>query len=258
MACPKITVIVPAHNGAGFYNAAMDSVALQNWPDLEVIVVDDGSADNLSDVVRNSTVSVRYVRQEQQGPAAARNVGLGAASAELIAFLDIDDVWAEGHLARLCDALEQDAETGLAQGLVRQFVKLPNGARMLSGAYRMPYLGSCLFRRSVFRQCGLFDETMTMGEDYDLMFRCWEHDVPKQNIDQVSLLYRRHEGNMTRGKNRAANLAVMQRRMQRIRSGAIDPAAARRFAFAEYIGDIRNFADTQVEEAGQWNLWSAS
>jgi glycosyltransferase involved in cell wall biosynthesis len=232
-------------------------MVLQSWPELEAIVVDDGSTDTLAGTVRDGALRVRYLQQEQRGPAAARNLGLRAASADLIAFLDIDDVWTAGHLSRLCNALETAPEAGFAQGLVRQFVVLPDGGRMLSGAYRMPYLGACLFRRSLFRQCGEFNEKMPMGEDYDLIFRCWENDMPKRDVAEVSLLYRRHEGNMTRGKNQAANLAVLQARIHRIRSGTTDPAAPRRFVFDTYIGDIGNFAETQVEMPGQWTLSSA-
>lgn len=258
MPLPSITVIVPAYNGAGFYESAMQSILLQNWHDLEIIVVDDGSTDNLAEKIGDRPANFRYLRQAQRGPAAARNLGLRAASADLIAFLDIDDVWTVGHLSRLCEALNHDSQADFAQGLVKQFALLPNGGRMLSGNYRMPYLGSCLFRRSVFLQCDGFDETMQMGEDYDFIFRCWENDIPKRNVEEVSLLYRRHKGNMTAGKNRRANLAVLLRRIERIRSGAIDPLVERRFVFEGYIGDICKFWETQVEMPGQWNLLSAS
>lgn len=258
MPCERVSVIVPAHNGARFYASAVDSIARQNWADLELIVVDDGSTDGLAEVAARGPVPPRYLRQERQGPAAARNAGLRAASAELIAFLDIDDVWIDGHLEALSKALEQDAEAGFAQGLMRQFVVLPDGQRMLSGPYRMPYLGACLFRRRVFEQCGGLDEGMQMGEDYDFIVRCWEQDIPHRTVDHVSLLYRRHEQNMTRGKNRAANLWVLRRRIQRIRAGAVDPAAPRRFAFDAYVGDVRNFTETRMEMPGQWTLSSAS
>ncbi len=258
MSLPGVSVIVPAFNGSRFYESAIDSILLQNRPDLEIIIVDDGSTDDLADKVHASASSVRYLRQARKGPAAARNLGLRAASAEFVAFLDIDDVWTAGHLTRLCEALRQTPEAGLSQGWVRQFALLPDGARMLSGTYRMPYLGSCVFRRSVFAHCGGFDESMQMGEDYDFLFRCWEKDIPKRDVDEVSLLYRRHEGNMTRGKNRHANLAVLLRRIERIRAGAIDPVASRRFVFQGYIGDICRFWETQVEMPGQWNLLSAS
>lgn len=258
MHCERVSVIVPAHNGARFYRNALDSILLQHWEDLEIVVVDDGSADGLAEAVQGSPIPLRYVRQERQGPAAARNAGLRAASAELIAFLDIDDIWTAGHVSGLSRALEEDPDAGFAQSLMRQFVILPDGSRMLSGTYRMPYLGACLFRRRVFEQCGGFNEKMQMGEDYDFIFRCWEQDVPKRTVDQVSFLYRRHPGNMTRGQNRAANLAVLLRRIERIRSGVLNPWAPRRFAFDQYIGDVRDFMDTRVEMPGQWNLSSAS
>jgi glycosyltransferase involved in cell wall biosynthesis len=242
-----ISVIVPVHNGAEFYDGALKSILAQNWALLDIILVDDGSTDDLQSRIHGSPI--RYFRQEQRGPAAARNLGLREAAAEFIGFLDIDDLWTAGHLSRLYAALVENPEAGFAQGLMQQFVVRPDGCRMISGAYRMPYLGSCLFRREVFDQCGAFDERMKMGEDYDLILRCWEHDIAKQEVDHVSLLYRRHGGNMTAGKNREANLAVLHRRIERIRSGALDPKAARRFPFAGYIGDIRGFS--------QWNPWSA-
>lgn len=240
-------MVVPVYNGADFYDAALDSILLQGWPDLEIILVDDGSTDALAERVRERNVPVLLLRQEQKGPSAARNAGLRAASSGLIAFLDIDDLWTEGHLQRLCSALQEHPEAGIAQGLIRQFVLLPDGRRMLSGPYRMPYLGSCLFRRSIWERCGPFDETLKMGEDYDLMFRCWENDIAKQCVDQVSLLYRRHPQNMTRGKNREANLAVLLGRMRRIRAGVVDVNAPRRFPLGSYIGDVRNFDETEFQ-----------
>jgi len=254
----SVSVIVPVHNGAPFFDSALESILSQQWPCLEIIVIDDGSTDSLPDRIRGRDYPVRYLRQERRGPAAARNFGLREASCELIGFLDIDDQWTQGHLDRLHDALREDPEAGFAQGLMRQFVVLPDGRRMISGPYRMPYLGSCLFRRSVFERCGWFNEDMRMGEDYDLLFRCWENDIAKRSVDRVSLLYRRHTGNMTRGRNREANLEVLLRRIQRIRAGTIDPCLPRRFPFATYFGDVRNFSEGQVEEQEQWNLSSAS
>jgi glycosyltransferase involved in cell wall biosynthesis len=254
MPADSISVIVPVHDGAGFYNSAIDSILLQQWPNLEIIVIDDGSTDALTEHINNRDVPVRYLRQPQKGPASARNTGLREATSELIAFLDIDDRWTDGHLNHLYYALQSEPEAGFAQGLMQQFVMLPDGRCMLSGAYRMPYLGSCLFRREVLRRCGGFDETMKMGEDYDLIFRCWESDTPKHCVDHVSLLYRRHAGNMTRGKNKQANLQVLQRRMERIRSGVVDPKIPRRFPFDTYIGDISRFSDMELDTAEQWNL----
>ncbi len=70
----------------------------------------------------------------------------------------------------------------------------------------MPYIQSCLFRREVFEICGGLDETMTLGEDHDLMYRCWENDIVKINVDEVSFIYRRHSTNVSRGKNLQSHL----------------------------------------------------
>ena len=118
----------------------------------------------------------------------------------------------------------------------------------ISSPYRMPYIGSCLFRREVFRICGLFDETLLLGEDHDLIYRCWEKDVIKIHVDEVSLIYRRHAGNTSRGRNVQSHLMVLKRRADRIRSGELRPSETRRFPFREYIGD--------VEGATQWIDWS--
>jgi glycosyltransferase involved in cell wall biosynthesis len=241
-----ISVVVPVHNGAAFYASAIESIAAQEWPSVEIVVVDDGSTDNLAKCVRGGP-AVRYIHQEQHGPAAARNTGVREASAPLIAFLDVDDRWTQGHLARLADALIEQPDAGFAQGLMRQFMLQPDGRTAASGPYRMPYLGSCLFRREVLEQRAGFDERMLMGEDYDLILRCWENDVARVCVPQVSLLYRRHAGNMTRGKNREANLEVLQRRIHRIRSGVFDPAQPRCFPFETYAGDLRDFDLMQLE-----------
>lgn len=229
-----ISVVIPAHDGARFLDSALRSVARQAEPDLEILVVDDGSRD---DLVERCPPEVRTLRQPRRGPAAARNRGIRESKGELLAFLDVDDQWTDGHLERLRAALARAPEAGIAQGRMRQFAEGPEGRRGHSGAYRMPYLGSCLFRRWVFEVCGLFDESLELGEDYDLLFRCWERDVPKRDVEEVSLLYRRHPGNTTRGRYARSHLLVLKRRMERIRTGRVDPREPRRVPFDAYIGE---------------------
>jgi len=243
---PSISVVIPAYNGARFLESAIESVQLQQWPDLEVIVVDDGSTDRLDLAVERLKMPVHYFRQEQRGP---RNAGVWKARASLIAFLDIDDRWTAGHLSRLHNALALHTEAGIAQGRIQQLAVYPDGRSLLSGAYLMPYLGSCLFRREVLERLGGMDEEMQLGEDYDLICRCWENDVAKVCVDEVSLIYRRHAGNMTRGRNNEAYVKVVHRRLQRVRSGTVDPAAVHSMPLAAYSGNIDNFWKDQVEMA---------
>jgi glycosyltransferase involved in cell wall biosynthesis len=235
-----ISITIPAYNGAEFLESALASIEAQQFADREVLLVDDGSVEEL-----RPPGFVRYFRQPRRGPSAARNRGIRESRGEFLAFLDIDDLWAPGHLERLHAALIARPEAGIAQGRMRQL----SGNR-ISGAYRMPYIGSCVFRREVFDVCGAFDETMTLGEDHDLMYRCWEKDIVKVHVDEVSLIYRRHAGNTSRGNNMRSHVMVLKRRVERIRAGLIDPSQKRRFPFQEYIGD--------TEGANQWMNWSAS
>ena len=235
-----ISIVIAAHNGSQFLGDALASIQAQQVEDKEILLVDDGSTEEL-----RTPPFVRRFQQARAGPGAARNHGIREARGGLIAFLDIDDLWDSGHLRRLASAIESDPEAGIAQGLIRQL----SGNR-ISGAYRMPYAGSCLFRREVLDRCGGFDETMALGEDYDLMFRCWEKDIVKIDVDAVSLIYRRHTANITRGNHTQSHTIVLKRRLERIRSGAADVSGKRRFRFQDYIGE--------TEGANSWTAWSAS
>lgn len=234
-----ISIIIPVHNGKAFLESALASIRAQQFDEREIILVDDGSTDGLT-----PPDSVRYFHQSHRGPAAARNRGIHESRGEFLAFLDVDDMWDPGHLLRLHAALLANPQAGIAQGRIRQMA----GGK-ISGAYRMPYIGSCLFRREVFEICGAFDETMRLGEDHDLMFRCWEHDIIKVHVDEVSLIYRRHGSNTSRGGNMRSHLMVLKRRIERIRAGLVDPAQTRRAPYRDYIGD--------TEGAKVWTGWSA-
>ncbi len=235
-----ISITIPAFNGAEFLDAALASIEAQDFADREVLLVDDGSTDEL-----RPPAFVRYFRQDRSGPSAARNRGIRESGGEFLAFLDVDDLWDPGHLSRLHAALIAHPEAGIAQGRMRQLC-----GNRISGAYRMPYIGSCLFRREVLEVCGGFDETMTLGEDHDLIYRCWERDIVKVHVDPVSLIYRRHAGNTSRGNNLRSHLLVLKRRIERIRAGLLDPSQQRRVPFPEYMGE--------TEGANQWSILSAS
>jgi glycosyltransferase involved in cell wall biosynthesis len=235
-----ISIVIPAFNGAEFLDSALASIDAQQFAEREVLLVDDGSTDELK-----APASVRYLRQSHSGPSAARNRGIRESRGEFLAFLDVDDLWDPGHLSRLHAALIAHPEAGIAQGRMRQLC-----GNRISGAYRMPYIGSSLFRREVFAVCGWFDETMTLGEDHDLLYRCWENDIVKIQVEEVSLIYRLHARNTSRGKNIRSHLMVLKRRIERIRAGLLDPTEKRRFEFRDYIGDPTG--------ASQWTIWSAS
>jgi glycosyltransferase involved in cell wall biosynthesis len=96
---PRVSVIIPCYNAERYVCATIETVFAQGEPDIEIIVVDDGSKDRSVELVRAAFPTVRVVEQPNQGVAAARNHGLRLATGEWIAFLDADDIWLPGKLA---------------------------------------------------------------------------------------------------------------------------------------------------------------
>jgi GT2 family glycosyltransferase len=111
---PRISVVVPLYNKAPYVQRTLDSIARQTFSDFEVIVVDDGSADQGPEIVRAfSDKRVRLIMQANLGPGAARNRALSDAQGDLIAFLDADDEWLPNYLANGVHLLD-DAGGGVA------------------------------------------------------------------------------------------------------------------------------------------------
>ncbi len=108
---PLISIIIPTYNGENFIRGAIESVLAQDYPALEIIVVDDGSVDGTQQLIESLSADIRYYRQAQnRGPAAARNIGIRDAAGEFIAFLDVDDCWPEGNLKLLLEEITSGTE----------------------------------------------------------------------------------------------------------------------------------------------------
>ena len=198
---PLMSVIVPVHNGARFLRDAVDSILNQAWPRIEIIVVDDGSTDEIEQAVRELPVDVRFLRQNNRGAAAARNRGYREAAGDLIAFLDVDDFWPEGALDAMAERL-LDADLDVAQGHGQTFRRETEGDQLVGDPNEaFPYyIGAAVYRRSALEAVGLFDESLTFSEDTDWFARAREAGLATERLDQITLMVRRHETNMTRGK----------------------------------------------------------
>ena len=201
---PLVSVVIPVFNGERFLREVVQSVLDQKYSPMEIIIVDDGSTDGTATVARTLPETVRYLHQENQGPAAARNRGIEHARASLIAFADADDLWPEGKLELQLPYLLQDPAIEIVLGRIQQ-VGL---SQTVEPAFSVN-LGSAIIRKSVFERVGLFDETMRYSEDVDWFMRAREAGAAIVTIDAVTLLYRQHEQNMTRGKS-ASELNVLK------------------------------------------------
>jgi len=179
----RVSVIIPTYNRAWILREAVDSVLKQDYPEFELIVVDDGSTDATADLLAGYGARLQVFRQPNRGVSAARNTGIRAATGSLIAFLDSDDFWLPGKLAEQAAYFAAHPRRMICQ---TEELWIRNGVRVNPGQrHRKPSgdifersLELCvvspsavMLRKGLFRQVGLFDERLPACEDYDLWLR---------------------------------------------------------------------------------------
>lgn len=181
---PFFSVIIPTYNRQRLFEIALKSVLNQTYRDFEVIVVDDGSTDQTSEVIRNLVdTRIKYLYQENQGVSHARNRGLEISNGKFMAFLDSDDRWVPQKLERVNEATNQHPHISIFHTDEIWY----KGGRLLnqkkkhkkpSGYVYLQALPLCcigmstaVVKREVFEKIGLFDESLPACEDYDFWLR---------------------------------------------------------------------------------------
>ncbi len=210
MASPVVSVIIPTYNCSGLLPQAVRSVLGQELPpeDLEVIVVDDGSTDDVAAALAPFGGAVTLLRQANAGPAAARNRGVAASRGGYVAFLDADDYWLAGCLramlgvaARDAPALVtvdlyyetngvRDAQSVFARGRLDAFFDLAADAQYRRALEGGLFSYMTLMPRRLFDELGGFDPALHFGEDYDLSLRCLARGIPVRAIKKPLAVYR--------------------------------------------------------------------
>jgi glycosyltransferase involved in cell wall biosynthesis len=196
---PRISVILPTYNRAWILGEAVDSVLNQDYANLELIVVDDGSTDDTASLIATYADRITVICQANRGVSAARNAGIRAASGELIALLDSDDTWLPGKVTAQASFFETHPDALICQ---TQEIWIRNGVRVNPGNHHRKQTGmiferslalclvspsAVMMRRSLLDEMGLFDEALPACEDYDLWLRiAWKY--PIHLIDQALIL----------------------------------------------------------------------
>jgi glycosyltransferase involved in cell wall biosynthesis len=185
-----VSVIIPAFNAANTIIRAIDSVRQQNVGPIEIIVIDDGSADRTLDVVRDNIAdgeNIQVLRMQQNsGVSAARNTGIRVAQGKYLAFLDADDIWLPAKLQKQIARMEEDPTITLVSCNSRLIsesgVPLKEGHRNrppVEGTaawktlliYNFIPTPTVLTRTAVVKALGGFDVSLAVGEDLDLWIK---------------------------------------------------------------------------------------
>ena len=211
----NISCIIPVHNGERYLAEALDSVLTQDWPGAEIIVVNDGSTDGTTAMLKGYGGAIQVVEQPHLGVSAARNRGIRIATGDVIAFQDADDIWPAGRLRAMAEALDADTSADIVAGLVEmrdeRRVK-PALRENLATLRRLHHMASLLIRRSVFDRIGLFDESMRVAEDTEFVMRARQRGITFKLVDQLALIYRLHGESLSQdiGQNQSAALEMMR------------------------------------------------
>jgi len=222
---PRVSVVIPAWNALPFLVEACGSALDQRPPPAEVIVVDDGSTDGSAEAVR-ALPGVTCLAQANAGAASARNRGVAAASGTHLAFLDADDLWLPGTLARLLEALDAHPAAHMAAGRLEIFAD-PSCARAFvppPADIRGAIFGSFLIRRTDFLRVGLLDAGLRAGELMEWIARAREAGLVTVHIDALVLRRRVHARNSVHDRRRLARsyaeVLHAKRTRERGRAGA--------------------------------------
>ena len=194
---PLVSIVVPAHNAERFLREALESVFALDYEPFEVIVVDDGSTDGTV-AVANTFPSLRVIEQENKGPAAARNAGLAVAGGEFVAIHDADDFVPPSKLTTQVTHLLEHPQVGCVLG--RQHWIDPPASLTRDPIYGeldgIP-LPSAVFRTSVLRELGGYDESYRTHENMDLLFRMRELGYEVAVVPEIVLFRRYHGDNLS-------------------------------------------------------------
>jgi len=205
----RISVIMPCYNAAAFVEEAVSCVMNQTYPDVELIVVDDGSTDGSADILHNLAAGyaprIRLHFQDRQGPYPARNLALKHARGGYVAFLDADDYWTPDALEKLAASLNDhqadiaycgwqnvgEGAPGTEPYIPPDYSQMDTAAEFLRTC---PWpIHAALVRREAIDAVEGFSERRFSAMDYDLWLRLFAHTRKIVRVPEVMAFYRWHD-----------------------------------------------------------------
>ncbi|MGK0296532.1 MAG: glycosyltransferase involved in cell wall biosynthesis [Gammaproteobacteria bacterium] len=194
----KISVIIPTYNRLESLLRALESVQSQSYQATEIIVIDDGSTDQTAEHIKRNFSNVKYIYQSNAGVSTARNAGIEHSSGDWLAFLDSDDKWHKDKLMHQSTLLANNPEYLIIHS---DEIWIRNGIRINQKKKHQKKSGyifhdclrlcvispsSVIIHNSIFKDIGLFNQSLPACEDYDLWLRiCYKYPVLCANRNLV-------------------------------------------------------------------------
>lgn len=210
---PEVAVVIPCYGYAHLLPEAVASAVQQTWPNLRIVIVDDGSPDDTAAVAarlvrQHPSRRIDVVRQANQGLSAARNAGVRATDSPLVLPLDADDRLAPNAVARLVRALQAErADVATPNGrtfgdVEAPLVTMPVTRRRLMANNCLVY--ASLYRRELFDRIGGYAPIRPGYEDWDFWLSALEHGARFVHVPEELFCYRKHGATMLSAADRAA------------------------------------------------------
>jgi glycosyltransferase involved in cell wall biosynthesis len=225
---PMISIIIPTYNGGKYICQTIESALNQTFTDVEILVIDDGSDESLSELLAQYSGRIQYIYKERSGPAASRNLGIKLSRGAYLAFLDHDDLWHPDKLKIQAGIMADNPQCALVYSypvlIDAEGKKIPNEgpSHFPSGSVVLDFLlknrittfSAVLVRKSVFDLTGLLDESpeVMTCDDYDMWLRI--SDVSEVIFAQGDLVYYRiHSGNLVKSydQNLRAHMCILEK-----------------------------------------------
>lgn len=222
---PLVSVMIPYFNCEQYIAETIASVERQSYPNIEIIIIDDGSlpasAAFLAELLQNKP-AIRFASQSNQGVAAARNHAARLAGGEYFVFLDADDVLLPDYIRKSVAVLEKKAEHKLVYPLGEVFGvqtgtwNLPayEGLAMLLKGNHIPAVA--MHRSEDFKNVGGFDESLKTHEDWDLWIRILSRGGEAVRIPQILFRYRKRQNSSSLTDNLAKHGMAVRQSWQKV------------------------------------------
>lgn len=267
------SVVIPTYNRAHYLKKTLESVLAQDCQDFEIIVVDDGSTDDTTQVLESFGDKIRVFHQQNQGPGVARNLAVKNSTGEYIACLDSDDLWFPWTLTTYVRIIKENNRPTLIAGTLVYFwneaelsgltlkpLNLETFADYYAASQSGYYCGACqmMIRRDVLQEVGGFVEDKALNnEDHDLVMRLGTAPGFVHVTAPAMIAYRQHPESFGRdlSKNFTGTFRLVQMEKAGHFPGGKDRRGDRRRFITLYIRPVSIALLRQKEYQKAWALY---